>query len=80
MLRLIAIFVLLGISQVRADEVVLYSAGSPKDALTAVAADYTAKTGVTVKTSFGPSGLMREKRVRQAIMSTCLRPLIWRTR
>ncbi|HWT99085.1 MAG TPA: substrate-binding domain-containing protein [Terriglobales bacterium] len=45
----------------RASDVVLYGAGSLHDALSAIAAAYTAKTGIAVQTAFGPSGLMREK-------------------
>jgi molybdate transport system substrate-binding protein len=58
---LLAAGLLLGVSAAHADEVVLYGAGSLHDVLTAVAKDFTAKTGVPVRTAFGPSGLMREK-------------------
>src|SRR5690349_3976125 len=62
MLRpLIALCLFLAAGQARAEEVVLYGAGSLKDVLTAIAADYTKKTGTGVRTSFGPSGLMRDK-------------------
>ena len=46
---------------VRADGVVVYGAGSLRDALTAIVTDFTAKTGIPVRTAFGPSGLMRQK-------------------
>lgn len=39
----------------------LYAAGSLKAALSELAADFTAQTGQGVATSFGPSGLMRER-------------------
>jgi molybdenum ABC transporter molybdate-binding protein len=44
-----------------ADELVLYGAGSLRDALGTVAKDFSAKSGIEVKTAFGPSGLMRER-------------------
>jgi molybdenum ABC transporter molybdate-binding protein len=44
-----------------ADGLVLYGAGSLKDALGAVTKDFSAKSGIEVKTAFGPSGLMRQK-------------------
>lgn len=44
-----------------AEEVTLYAAGSLTGALTEVAAGYAKATGNTVKTAFGPSGLMRER-------------------
>ena len=62
MLRLaFALCLVLAGSPARAEDIVLYGAGSLKDVLTAIAADYTKKTGVAVRTSFGPSGLMRDK-------------------
>ena len=45
----------------RADGVVLYGAGSLRDALGAIVKDFSARTGIPVQTAFGPSGLMREK-------------------
>jgi molybdate transport system substrate-binding protein len=45
----------------RADEIVLYGAGSLREALTAIAKDFTGKSGIEVRSAFGPSGLMREK-------------------
>ena len=56
-----ALIVALCALQARADEVVLYGAGSLREVLTAIAKDFTAKTGIKVRTAFGPSGLMREK-------------------
>jgi molybdate transport system substrate-binding protein len=44
-----------------ADDVKLIAAGSLKAALGDVAKAFTADTGKTVSTTFGPSGLMREK-------------------
>jgi molybdate transport system substrate-binding protein len=44
-----------------AEELVLYGAGSLREALTAITADYSKATGIAVSTQFGSSGLMREK-------------------
>lgn len=44
-----------------AEGVRLFAAGSLTGALGEVAADFTRRTGVAVETSFGPSGLMRER-------------------
>lgn len=44
-----------------AQEVSLFAAGSLKAALSDVAQDYSDATGAAVATSFGPSGLMRER-------------------
>ena len=44
-----------------AGEVVLYGAGSLHDALSAIATAFTARTGIAVRSAFGPSGLIREK-------------------
>ena len=44
-----------------ADTVTLYAAGSLKGALTEVAKAYEAKSGNTVATKFGPSGLLRKE-------------------
>jgi ABC-type molybdate transport system substrate-binding protein len=52
---------LLAITPAQSEELVLYGAGSLRDAISAIAADYTKKTGVAVRTAFGPSGLMRDK-------------------
>ena len=43
------------------EELVLFGAGSLREAITQMAADYQAKHGGTVRTEFGPSGLMRER-------------------
>jgi len=40
-----------------ADDLVLFAAGSLRDTMGEVTAAFTAKTGTTVKTAFGPSGL-----------------------
>jgi len=45
----------------QAEEVSLFAAGSLTGALGEVAKAYTDATGVTVKTAFGPSGLLRER-------------------
>src|SRR5262245_27941749 len=63
-MRLAAAFTLLlvlGIAPARAEELVLYGAGSLRDAWTAITADFTRATGIPVRTAFGPSGLMRGK-------------------
>ena len=44
-----------------AEELVLFGAGSLREVMTQVAADYQARHGGTVRTEFGPSGLMRER-------------------
>lgn len=43
------------------DPVVVYGAGSLRDALTEVARDHEARTGQKVALTFGPSGLLRER-------------------
>src|SRR5215471_15330355 len=43
------------------EELVLFGAGSLREVITQIAADYQAKYGGTVRTEFGPSGLMRER-------------------
>nr|VFJ56639.1 MAG: molybdenum ABC transporter, molybdate-binding protein [Candidatus Kentron sp. FW]VFJ63461.1 MAG: molybdenum ABC transporter, molybdate-binding protein [Candidatus Kentron sp. FW] len=45
----------------RAEQVILYAAGSLKAALGDVAIAYEKATGNSVKTAFGPSGLMRQR-------------------
>jgi molybdate transport system substrate-binding protein len=58
----VALFaILLSGPQACAEEIVLYGAGSLKGVLTAISDGYSVETGVTVRTSFGPSGLLREK-------------------
>jgi molybdate transport system substrate-binding protein len=60
--RILLIFALLiCVSSASAEEIVLFGAGSLREAITAIAADYTKATGVAVRTQFGPSGLMRVK-------------------
>lgn len=49
------------VSTARAEELVLYGAGSLRAAMTAIAADYAKATGNSVRTAFGPSGLMRDR-------------------
>jgi molybdate transport system substrate-binding protein len=62
MLRLVCALALVIVAcSARADDVVLYGAGSLREALTAIAKDFTGKTGIEVRTAFGPSGLMRAK-------------------
>lgn len=51
----------LAMTPAMAEDVSLFAAGSLKAALSEVAEDYTATYGTPVATSFGPSGLMRER-------------------
>jgi len=44
-----------------ADELVLYAAGSLREAMAQIARDFHARTGITVRAEFGPSGVMRER-------------------
>jgi len=43
------------------ESVVLFAAGSLREAMTQIAADYRVAAGVAVHAEFGPSGLMRER-------------------
>jgi len=43
------------------EELVLFGAGSLREVMTQIAADYQARHGVLVRMEFGPSGLMRER-------------------
>jgi molybdate transport system substrate-binding protein len=45
----------------RADDLVLYCAGSLREVMTQIAASFGQANGVTVSTQFGPSGRMRER-------------------
>ena len=56
-----ALALLLGSTQARCEELVLYGAGSLRDVMTAIVTDFSKSTGIAVRTSFGPSGLMRGK-------------------
>lgn len=51
----------LAMTPAMAEEVSLFAAGSLKAALSNVAEDYSTAYGAPVATSFGPSGLMRER-------------------
>ena len=44
-----------------AEDVVVFGAGSLREVMTRLASNFHAARGVTVKTEFGPSGLMRER-------------------
>ena len=57
----VTLSLMLGVAPARAEELVLYGAGSLREVMTAIAADFTKSTGIPVRTSFGPSGLMRAK-------------------
>ena len=43
------------------EPVVVYAAGSLRDALTEVSRDHEARTGQKLALTFGPSGLLRER-------------------
>jgi molybdate transport system substrate-binding protein len=43
------------------EELLLFGAGSLREVMTQIATDYQARYGGTVRTEFGPSGLMRER-------------------
>lgn len=63
-LRLAALFLMILTLSARpasADGLVLFGAGSLRDAIGEVAKAFAAKTGTAVETAFGPSGLMRER-------------------
>jgi molybdate transport system substrate-binding protein len=45
----------------RADDLVVYGAGSLREAIGQIAAEFGQANGITVKTQFGPSGRMRER-------------------
>src|SRR5262245_30143067 len=44
-----------------ADELVLFGAGSLREAMGQIARDFQARTGLSVRVEFGPSGVMRER-------------------
>ena len=48
-------------SSATGEELVLFGAGSLREVMTQIATDYQTAHGVTVRTEFGPSGLMRER-------------------
>lgn len=58
---ILAILVAMTVTPAMAQDVSLYAAGSLKVALTDVATAFTVATGTPVTTTFGPSGLMRER-------------------
>lgn len=49
------------VTNVQGDEVLLHAAGSLKSALGEVAREFGQSTGLTVKTAFAPSGLLRKR-------------------
>jgi molybdate transport system substrate-binding protein len=53
----VTLLLMSGVAPARAEELVLYGAGSLREVMT----DFTKSTGIPVRTSFGPSGLMRGK-------------------
>jgi molybdenum ABC transporter molybdate-binding protein len=52
---------MLGVPNARAEDLVVYGAGSLREVMTDITADFTKKTGLSVRIAFGPSGLMRER-------------------
>jgi ABC-type molybdate transport system substrate-binding protein len=52
---------MLAVPNARAEDLVVYGAGSLREVMTDITADFTKKTGITVRIAFGPSGLMRER-------------------
>ena len=53
--------VLATVTQARAEDLVLYGAGSLREAMAEIASTFGTAHGVTVTTQFGPSGRMRER-------------------
>jgi molybdate transport system substrate-binding protein len=49
------------LSRASGEELVLYGAGSLREVMAQIAADYQAMRGLQVRTDFGPFGLMRER-------------------
>jgi len=49
------------IARAEPDEIVLFAAGSLREAMTQIAADYRSTAGTAVRIAFGPSGLLRER-------------------
>jgi ABC-type molybdate transport system substrate-binding protein len=57
-----AVVALMMISSVtRADDLVVYGAGSLREAIGQIASAFGRAQGLTVRTEFGPSGRMRER-------------------
>jgi hypothetical protein len=48
-------------SPASSEELVLFGAGSLREVMTQIAADYQARHGGMVRTEFGPSGLLRKR-------------------
>jgi ABC-type molybdate transport system substrate-binding protein len=44
-----------------AEDLVLFGAGSLREAMTQITCDFQTKTGISVRAEFGPSGVMRER-------------------
>jgi len=53
--------IMLAASVVQADELTLYGAGSLREVMTEITRTFGETNGVSVKSEFGPSGLMRER-------------------
>ena len=60
-LILAILFCVVAASAVRAEELVLFGAGSLREALTGIARDFAAANGMTVRTEWGPSGRLSER-------------------
>jgi molybdate transport system substrate-binding protein len=56
-----AIVLMLMNSTARPDDLVVYGAGSLREAITQIAVEFGLAHGLTVVTQFGPSGRMRER-------------------
>jgi ABC-type molybdate transport system substrate-binding protein len=57
----VAIALAMTSSLARADDLVVYGAGSLREAIGQIASEFGRDRGLTVKTQFGPSGRMRER-------------------
>jgi molybdate transport system substrate-binding protein len=56
-----ALLVIAAVTNARAEDLVLYGAGSLREAMAQIAASFGQTHGVNVATQFGPSGRMRER-------------------
>ena len=57
---------MLGTPNARAEDLVLYGAGSLREVMTDITSDFTKKTGLSVRIAFGPSGCRNHPRTRHA--------------
>ena len=56
-----AAFAIIANASASAEELVLFGAGSLREAMTQITRDFQTRTGIPVRTEFGPSGVMRER-------------------